>query len=82
MNDIEKVKHLFVDVNERLPVEKIETLNFEIVICTWKTEIFSKDFPYKNEEFSHVDKTGKSKMIELCYKAVVEFIKWYNLQQK
>lgn len=50
-------------------VEKIGPLNFEIIICTWKTEIFSKDFPYESESFESVDKTGNSPMIILCYNA-------------
>ncbi len=61
-------------------VEKIATLETEVHICNWKTEIFSEHFPYKDVHFAEVDKTHKTKMIELCYKAVLEFIKFYNQQ--
>ncbi len=67
------------DWNELMGVvEKISTLTFEVHICNWKTEIFSENYPYTDVHFAGVDKTGKTKMIDLCYQTIVEFIEWYN----
>lgn len=58
-------------------VEKIESLNFSVYIKTRGTTIQDEDeklvsFSFKNEKLK----------IEHCYKAVIEFIKWYNNENR
>lgn len=59
-------------------VEKIERLNFDVTIFNSTTEITSFDIDFKTI-FGNSDKYSK---IEAVYNACVEFIKWYNQQNK
>lgn len=60
-------------------VEKIESLNFDFAIYTGSaiSIINTKDFP-----FDEIINLVASSKIQAVYNACVEFIKWYNEQNK
>ena len=82
LNDLESIYHnknesLFSsDWNWLMPVvEKIETDNYGFKMCRKVVEVY-----YDNTKVI-ILKTKEKTRIESLYKAVVEFIKWYNEQK-
>lgn len=63
-------------------VDKIDGLGFEVHVCSYMTHIFSKTTPEHVVEFVNKSQSGEIKRLELCYKTVVDFTKWYNENKK
>lgn len=71
--------HFRTDWNDLMEVvEKIESLNYDVIILHSSTEITSCDIDFQTI-FGNSETYSK---IESVYNACLEFIKWYNKQNK
>lgn len=86
--DLSEGKHIecfkyFQSWDELMPVvEKIESLDFGFAIVQKNHILISKNFEkFRNETYVDIYEEKLSK-IQATWKAIIEFIKWYNTQVK